>query len=48
MAQQDEKHKFLHNLLQPRNVDETQEMYSQWAEKYEEVIQIFKIILNLI
>jgi hypothetical protein len=37
MGEKDQKYEFLHNLLQPRNVEETGEMYSKWAEKYDEV-----------
>jgi hypothetical protein len=44
MGEKDEKYTFLHNLLQPRNVEETREMYSKWAENYEEVILNFNYI----
>jgi hypothetical protein len=44
MGEKDEKYAFLHNLLQPRNVEETGEMYSKWAENYEQVILNFNYI----
>jgi hypothetical protein len=35
---------FFQHLLKPRSIEETQEIYSYWAEKYDEVIETFKLL----
>jgi hypothetical protein len=34
---------FLKHLLKPRTIEETQEVYSEWAEKYDEVNKTFQL-----
>jgi hypothetical protein len=37
---------FLKHLLKPRSIEETQEIYSEWAEKYDEVNKNFQLYLK--